>query len=88
MTPDAAPSPGGDAGPRPRTRIAADGVRLALTTLTVLPVRAGRVDRAAAAVAMGVAPLVGALLGLVLAGILAALATAGAPHLVAVPWLA
>ncbi|MEU4222627.1 adenosylcobinamide-GDP ribazoletransferase, partial [Actinoplanes sp. NPDC026623] len=46
-----------------------DGLRLALTTLTVLPVRAGRVDRRAAAVAMSVAPLVGALLGAVLAGL-------------------
>jgi adenosylcobinamide-GDP ribazoletransferase len=46
-----------------------DGLRLALTTLTVLPVRTGRVDRASAAVAMSVAPLVGALLGAVLAGL-------------------
>jgi adenosylcobinamide-GDP ribazoletransferase len=60
-----------------------DGLRLALTTLTVLPVRGGRVDRAAAAVAMTVAPAVGALLGLFLAAILAALEWAGAPHLVA-----
>jgi len=40
-----------------------DGLRLALTTLTVAPVRAGRVDRATAAVAMSVAPIVGAVLG-------------------------
>lgn len=46
-----------------------DGLRLALTTFTVLPVRAGRIDRRAAAVAMGLAPLVGAVLGLVLAGV-------------------
>jgi adenosylcobinamide-GDP ribazoletransferase len=46
-----------------------DGLRLALSTLTVLPVRTGRIDRAAAAVAMSVAPLVGALLGAVLAGL-------------------
>ncbi|MEV4637371.1 adenosylcobinamide-GDP ribazoletransferase [Actinoplanes sp. NPDC049548] len=46
-----------------------DGLRLALTTFTVLPVRAGRIDRRSAAVAMGVAPLVGALLGLALAGV-------------------
>jgi adenosylcobinamide-GDP ribazoletransferase len=63
--------------------VATDGVRLALTTLTVLPLRATGVDRAAAAVAMSVAPLVGALLGLVLAGILAGLAAAGAPRPVA-----
>jgi adenosylcobinamide-GDP ribazoletransferase len=62
---------------------AAAGVRLALTTLTVLPIRAGRVDRATAAVAMSVAPLVGALLGLALAGILTGLTAAGAPKLVA-----
>jgi adenosylcobinamide-GDP ribazoletransferase len=46
---------------------AAAGVRLALTTLTVLPLRPGRVDRAAAAAAMCFAPAVGALLGAVLA---------------------
>ena len=59
------------------------GARLALTTLTVLPLRTGRVDRRAAAVAMTVAPLVGALLGLLLAAILAVLELAGAPHLLA-----
>jgi adenosylcobinamide-GDP ribazoletransferase len=46
-----------------------DGLRLALTTFTVAPVRAGRVDRATAGLAMGLAPLVGGLLGAVLAGI-------------------
>jgi adenosylcobinamide-GDP ribazoletransferase len=60
-----------------------DGVRLAVTTLTVLPVRAGRVDRAVAAVAMSVAPLVGAVLGLVLAGVLLGLTAVGTPALVA-----
>ena len=60
-----------------------DGVRLAVTTLTVLPLRAGRVDRSAAAVAMAVAPAVGALLGLTLAGLLLGLRAAGAPDLVA-----
>jgi adenosylcobinamide-GDP ribazoletransferase len=50
-----------------------DGLRLALTTLTVLPVRAGRIDRRTAAVAMSVAPLVGALLGAVLAAVFVAL---------------
>jgi adenosylcobinamide-GDP ribazoletransferase len=64
-------------------RVAADGVRLAFGTLTVLPVRAGRVDRPAAGVALRIAPLVGALLGVVLAGILAGLTAAGAPRLVA-----
>ncbi|GAA0809179.1 adenosylcobinamide-GDP ribazoletransferase [Spirilliplanes yamanashiensis] len=47
-----------------------DGLRLAVTTLTVLPVRAGRVDRAAARVAMTAAPLVGAALGGVLGALL------------------
>jgi adenosylcobinamide-GDP ribazoletransferase len=59
------------------------GVRLALTTLTVVPVRAGRIDRSTAAVAMSVAPAIGALLGLVLAGVLAGLRAAGVPDLVA-----
>jgi len=59
------------------------GLRLAVTTLTVLPVRAGRVDRPAAAWAMGLAPAVGAALGGVLAGLLWALREAGFPALVA-----
>ncbi|GAB2591195.1 adenosylcobinamide-GDP ribazoletransferase [Paractinoplanes abujensis] len=59
------------------------GLRLSITTLTVLPVRAGRVDRAAAAVAMSVAPAVGALLGALLAGLLWLLREAHAPALVA-----
>ncbi len=62
---------------------AAGGVRLALTTLTVLPVRAGRVDRATAAVAMTLAPAVGLLLGGTLALLLVALRAAGAPDPVA-----
>ncbi|SCL37799.1 cobalamin-5'-phosphate synthase [Micromonospora rhizosphaerae] len=60
----------------------ADGVRLAVTTFTTLPVRAGRVDRDAASVAMALAPAVGALLGAVLAGALLLL-TQIAPPLVA-----
>jgi len=75
--PDQAPPPGG------AWDKTVDGVRLALTTLTVLPLRAGRIDRGTAAVAMSVAPVVGALLGLLLAAILALLERAGAPHLVA-----
>ncbi|WP_221329841.1 adenosylcobinamide-GDP ribazoletransferase [Actinoplanes sp. L3-i22] len=61
----------------------ADGLRLAVTTLTVLPVRGGRVDRPTAAVAMGLAPLVGALLGLAIAGVSEGLRALGAPGLVA-----
>ncbi|WP_157441958.1 adenosylcobinamide-GDP ribazoletransferase [Actinoplanes awajinensis] len=60
-----------------------DGVRLAVTTLTVLPVRGGRVDRPAAAVAMSVAPLIGLLLGLTLAGLHEGLRALGGPALVA-----
>ncbi|MEV4662030.1 adenosylcobinamide-GDP ribazoletransferase, partial [Micromonospora echinofusca] len=60
----------------------ADGARLALTTFTTLPVRAGRIDRAVAGTAMALAPAVGALLGVVLAGILL-LPGALAPPLVA-----
>jgi adenosylcobinamide-GDP ribazoletransferase len=59
------------------------GLRLAVTTLTVLPVRGGRVDRAAAAWAMSIAPAVGAALGGVLAVLLWALRSAGANDLVA-----
>jgi adenosylcobinamide-GDP ribazoletransferase len=58
-----------------------NGLRLALTTLTVLPLRAARVDRRAAGVAMAVAPVVGLLLGAVLAGVLWLLS--GTPVLVA-----
>ncbi|MET7751006.1 adenosylcobinamide-GDP ribazoletransferase [Micromonospora sp. NPDC005367] len=58
------------------------GARLALTTFTTLPVRAGRIDRAVAGTAMSLAPAVGALLGALLAGVLLLL-TAVAPPLVA-----
>lgn len=47
-----------------------DGVRLALTTFTTVPVRAGRVDRSAAGTAMALAPAVGAVLGVLLGGVL------------------
>jgi adenosylcobinamide-GDP ribazoletransferase len=56
-----------------------DGLRLALTTLTVLPVRAGRIDRRSAAVAMSLAPVVGLLLGLVLAAVAAGLGAVAPP---------
>ncbi|MFF5171969.1 adenosylcobinamide-GDP ribazoletransferase [Micromonospora sp. NPDC000089] len=55
---------------------------MALTTFTVLPVHAGRVDRRTAGPAMTLAPLVGALLGAALAGVLLG-AAALAPPLVA-----
>jgi adenosylcobinamide-GDP ribazoletransferase len=60
-----------------------DGVRLALTTFTVAPVRPGRVDRSAAARAMALAPLVGGLLGAVLAGAGLLARAAGASALLA-----
>src|SRR2546421_759741 len=59
-----------------------DGVRLALTTFTIAPLRAGRVDRAAARVALALAPAVGALLGLVLAGVALGLRALHAPGIV------
>ncbi|MDY7084402.1 MAG: adenosylcobinamide-GDP ribazoletransferase [Actinomycetota bacterium] len=61
----------------------AAGLRLSITTLTVLPVRAGRIDRPVAAVAMSVAPAVGALLGVIVAGLLWLLREAHAPALLA-----
>ncbi|MGC4805661.1 adenosylcobinamide-GDP ribazoletransferase [Micromonospora sp. DT233] len=70
--------PGGPDGWGRRRRLV-DGLRLAFTTFTVLPVRAGRVDRAAAGTAMALAPVVGALLGVVLAGLLLLLANLTAP---------
>ncbi|MBB5869497.1 adenosylcobinamide-GDP ribazoletransferase [Allocatelliglobosispora scoriae] len=60
-----------------------DGLRLAITTFTVFPLRAGRVDRAAGAVAISVAPAVGALLGLVVGGVGWSLSWLGTPALVA-----
>jgi adenosylcobinamide-GDP ribazoletransferase len=60
-----------------------DGLRLAVSVLTVLPVRAGRWDRPTAAVAMALAPLVGALVGALLGGLGTGLRAIGAPGLVA-----
>ncbi|MFC0504390.1 adenosylcobinamide-GDP ribazoletransferase [Micromonospora costi] len=57
------------------------GARLALTTFTTLPVRAGRIDRPVAGAAMALAPAVGALLGALLAGVLLLLAAAAPPLL-------
>jgi adenosylcobinamide-GDP ribazoletransferase len=58
------------------------GLRLALTTFTVLPVRGGRVDRRAAGSAMSLAPLIGALLGAVEAAGAIGLRALHAPPLV------
>lgn len=60
-----------------------DGLRLSVTTLTVLPLPTGRIDRRVAGVAMSLAPVVGAGLGLVLGVLLWLLRTAHAPGLVA-----
>jgi adenosylcobinamide-GDP ribazoletransferase len=59
-----------------------DGLRLGLTTFTVAPLPPGRVDRAAARVAMASAPLIGALLGAGLGGLALALRAGHAPGLV------
>ena len=60
-----------------------DGLRLALSLLTVAPVRPGTVDRGTARVAMLLAPLVGLLLGGLVAVAMVAATAAGAPPLVA-----
>lgn len=60
-----------------------DGLRLALTTFTVLPLRTGRVDRRAAAHAMAAAPAVGAGIGGLAAAVALALTALGASGLVA-----
>jgi adenosylcobinamide-GDP ribazoletransferase len=59
-----------------------EGLRLALTTFTVLPVASGRVDRSAARVAMILAPAVGAALGLVIGLVAFVLRLLHAPTLV------
>jgi adenosylcobinamide-GDP ribazoletransferase len=56
-------------------------VRLALSWLTVLPVRVSTVDRAAARTAIAVAPLVGLLLGGIALGFLSLVDLMGAPGL-------
>lgn len=57
------------------------GVRLALTTFTVTPLRPGRVDRSVAAVAMALAPVIGAGIGAAAVGAGAALHALGASTL-------
>ena len=59
------------------------GLRLVWTTLTVLPLPAGRVDRSAGRTAMVLAPLVGAGLGVVAAGALAGFTAFGVSPLLA-----
>lgn len=70
MSGEPAAEPSGPA-PEPAvrgSRLVRAGVRLALTTLTVLPLRAGPVNRRVAGVAMVLAPAAGLCLGAVLAG--------------------
>lgn len=59
------------------------GLLLALSWLTILPVRASSFDRATAGRAIALAPLVGVLLGAVAAGLAAGLGFLGAPALLA-----
>lgn len=68
--------------PRNRPSVG-DGLRLAFTTLTIVRLRPGRVDRATAAVAMSLAPVAGLVLGAVAAGVGLGLRTAGASALLA-----
>lgn len=60
-----------------------DGLRLALSWLSVLPVSAHRVDERACRQAITFAPLVGALVGALGAGVLWGLTALGAPPLLA-----
>ncbi len=52
-----------------RPHALADGLRLAITTFTVVPARTGRIDRAAATVAMSLAAGVGVALGVATGGL-------------------
>lgn len=58
-------------------------MRLALSWLTVLPVRSGEVDARSARRAITLAPVVGLLLGVVVAAVLSGLSWLGAPPLLA-----
>jgi len=60
-----------------------DGLRLALSLLTVAPVRARQVDRGTAGAAMLAAPAVGMLLGALVGAVVLGVVSAGAPPLVA-----
>jgi adenosylcobinamide-GDP ribazoletransferase len=81
-------APGADAdrsGGRGSGRAWLDGPRLALTTFTVAPIRAGRIDRTVAGVAMSLAPAAGAILGAAVAGAgIGTRALGGSPLLAAV----
>lgn len=70
-------------GPRRNRPSVAAGLRLAVATLTIAPVRPGRVDRATAALAMSLAPLAGLGLGAAAAAVGLGLRAAGASALLA-----
>jgi adenosylcobinamide-GDP ribazoletransferase len=59
------------------------GLALAVAMFTVVPLRAPRIDRAAAGVALAVVPVVGVVLGAGLGAVAAGLVAAGAPGLLA-----
>ncbi|HEU4425119.1 MAG TPA: adenosylcobinamide-GDP ribazoletransferase, partial [Pilimelia sp.] len=59
------------------------GLRLAVTTFTVVPLRPGPVDRRAAAVAMALAPALGAALGAAAGGAVLGAAALGTPPVLA-----
>lgn len=59
------------------------GLRLAVATLTLVPVRQGRVDRDAAAVAMALAAAIGVLIGLIAGSVGVAATAVGGSTLVA-----
>ncbi|GAA2529126.1 adenosylcobinamide-GDP ribazoletransferase [Pilimelia columellifera] len=61
----------------------ADGLRLAVTTFTVVPARPATLSRSAAAVAMATGPALGAALGALIAATAGALVVGGAPPLLA-----
>jgi adenosylcobinamide-GDP ribazoletransferase len=71
-----------DASPAPSGATFADGARLAATTFTIAPVRAGAVDPATARIAMALAPAVGVVLGSVAGGLVLGLRQLGAPPIV------
>lgn len=56
------------------------GAALAVAMFTVVPLRASRVDRAAAGVAVAVVPLVGVVLGAILGAVACGLVVVGAPE--------
>jgi adenosylcobinamide-GDP ribazoletransferase len=75
VTEPVAPEPG------PPSAGFGDGVRLAVTTFTIAPVRSGAIDRTSARIAMALAPAVGAVLGGLTGGVVVGLHAIPAPAL-------